>query len=268
MFNQAPGFDDLGKVAAVLNTGNLVYPMTKAQYVANSVSRPPQLFSHSDQVTQFQTSIPDVPPSTGWGGRMADFHSTNPQNAGLDVLSTCVTIAGANTFQVGSSVQQYSVGTGGVVSLANPNNPTSAAPARDAYLKALLAYDKTTSNHFTSNYAKALDNTIATGAGLSAGLPSPRWPLTIRRRPTGAGPGRRAGHQIVTPKRRLHLHIRPHAAAQDGGPDHRSQPAPAGVSGGIGMKRQIFFVQVGGFDTHTGQTRASSATPTATNAAS
>ncbi len=139
MFNQTPGYNDLGKVAAVFNTGPLVFPMTKAQYVANSITKPPQLFSHSDQVTQWQTSIPDQPPSTGWGGRIADIvHSANPQNGALDVLSTCITIAGANTFQIGSSVQQYSVGTGGVVSLSNPSNPSTATTARDAALKAIL----------------------------------------------------------------------------------------------------------------------------------
>ena len=54
MFNQTAGFNDLGKVATLFNTGPLVFPMTKAQYVANSIKKPPQLFSHSDQVTQWQ----------------------------------------------------------------------------------------------------------------------------------------------------------------------------------------------------------------------
>ena len=71
MFNQnsVGGYDALGaKAAVVLNSGPLVFPMTKAQYLANSIKKPPQLFSHADQVTQWQTSIPDQPPSTGWGG--------------------------------------------------------------------------------------------------------------------------------------------------------------------------------------------------------
>ena len=63
----------------------------------------------------------------------------NPVNGALDVLSTCITIAGANTFEVGTSVQQYSVGTGGVVSLSNPSNPSSATTARNTALKAILA---------------------------------------------------------------------------------------------------------------------------------
>ena len=261
MFNQTAGFNDLGQVAAVLNMGNLAYPMTKAQYVANSVAKPPQLFSHADQVTQFQTGWADVPPSTGWGGRMADYlHSANPSNAGLDVLSTCITIAGTNTFQVGNSVQQYNVGTGGIVSLSNPASPTSAVTSRDAALKAILANDKTLPNFYTSSYAKALDNTIATGQGLSTGLSQSQmatyWSTVANWSKTGTA------HQVVTPNggttftSSLMQQLKMVAQIIEAG------QRAAGVNGGIGMKRQIFFVQVGGFDTHTGQTNNSgSATP-------
>lgn len=253
MFNQTAGFNDLGQVAAVLNVGNLVYPMTKAQYAANSVQRPLQLFSHADQVAQWQTSQADMPPSTGWGGRMADYlHSGNPSNAGLDILSTCITIAGTNTFQVGSSVQQYSVGTGGVVSLSNPASPTSAVTGRDAALKAILASNKLQSNLFTSSYAKALDNTIATGAGLSAGLSSSQmasyWTTVANWSKTATA------HQVVVPNggstftSSLMQQLKMVAQIIEAG--YRG----AGVSNGLGMKRQIFFVQIGGFDTHTGQT--------------
>ena len=172
IFNQTAGFNDLGKVATLFNAGPLVYPMTKAQYNANTGAKPPQLFSHADQVTQWQTSIPDQPPSTGWGGRMADLlHSANPFNAtsGLDVLSTCITIAGTNTFEVGAMAQQYAVGTGGIVSLSNPSNPSTATTARDTALKAILKNDKALPNLYTSSYAKALDNTIAARVSKSGG---------------------------------------------------------------------------------------------------
>ena len=254
MFNQTAGFNDLGKVAVQLNAGNLVYPMTKAQYNANSIAKPPQLFSHADQVTQWQTSIPDQPPSTGWGGRMADLmHAFNPQNNSLDALATCITLAGTNTFEVGTAVQQYSVGTGGVVAIANPANPTSATTARDAALKAILGTDKLHANYFTSSYAKALDNTIATGSGLSTALSSsqmasywttvPNWSKTA------------TANQVVTPNAggstftsSLMQQLKMVAQIIEAGSRN------SGVSGGLGMKRQIFFVTVGGYDTHTGQT--------------
>jgi len=41
-----------GKLAVLLNTGTLVYPITQTQYIHNTVAKPPQLFSHADQVTQ------------------------------------------------------------------------------------------------------------------------------------------------------------------------------------------------------------------------
>jgi uncharacterized protein (DUF1501 family) len=256
MFNQNPsGFNDLGKVASVLNAGPLVYPMTKAQYNANTVAKPPQLFSHADQVTQWQTSIPDQPPSTGWGGRMADLlHSTNPVNgtSGLDVLSTCITIAGTNTFEVGALAQQYAVGTGGIVTLSNPSNPSTATTARDAALKAILNSDKALPNLYTSSYAKALDNTIATGQGLSTGLSQSQmatyWSTVSNWSKTATA------NQVVTPNggstftSSLMQQLKMVAQIIEAG------QRTAGVNGGLGMKRQIFFVTVGGYDTHTAQT--------------
>lgn len=264
MFNQTPGYNDLGKVAAVLNSGPLVFPMTKAQYIANSIKKPPQLFSHADQVTHWQTSLPDQPISSGWGGRIADLvHDANPKNGDLDVLSTCITISGTNTFQVGSNVQQYSVGTGGVVSLANPSSPSTASAARDAALKGILSDDKGHVNPFTSNYAKALDNTLAAGAGLSAALASSQMASYYT---TVANWSKTAtAHQVVTPNggstftSGLMQQLKMVAQIIEAG------ARTAGVSNGLGMKRQVFFVQVGGYDTHTGQTNAASATPTAAN---
>lgn len=258
MFNEESvgGYNTLGKVAAVVNSGPLVFPMTKAQYLANSIKKPPQLFSHADQVTQWQTSIPDQPPSTGWGGRIADLvHSANPKQAApndaLDVLATCITIAGNNTFQIGTSVQQYAVGTGGVVSLANPSNPSTATTARDAALKAVLGFDKTNVNPYTNNYAKALDGTIAAGQGLSTALTgtqmSTYWSTIANWSKTGTA------HQVVTPNggstftSSLMQQLKMVAQIIEAG----SRNAAAG---GLGMKRQIFFVTVGGYDTHTGQT--------------
>lgn len=259
MFNQTAGFDDLGKVAAVLNTGPLVFPMTKAQYVANTISKPPQLFSHSDQVTQWQTSITDQPPSTGWGGRMADLlHSSNPvnQSSQLDVLSTCVTIAGANTFQIGpGNVQQYAISTGGVVSLSNPSNPSTATVARQNALNTILAAQKNSAlqpSPYTRSYAKALDNTVATGQALSSALTSSQmasyWTTIANWSKTATA------HQVVTPNggstftSSLMQQLKMVAQLIEAG--YRA----AGTNNGIGMKRQIFFVQVGGYDTHTGQT--------------
>ena len=66
------------ELAIVANVGSLVHPLTRDQYQRQQAPIPSNLFSHSDQVTQWQTSIPDQPPTTGWGGRLADVIQTSP----------------------------------------------------------------------------------------------------------------------------------------------------------------------------------------------
>ena len=59
------------KAAIVCNVGPLVQPLTREQYQLGA-PRPYQLFSHSDQVAQWQTAIADRVGQSGWGGRTAD----------------------------------------------------------------------------------------------------------------------------------------------------------------------------------------------------
>ncbi len=248
IFNGTPklvnGNTNNGKLAALFNTGTLVYPLTKAQYQSGSVAKPPQLFSHSDQVTQWQTSIPDRPPSTGWGGRCADLLDTlNPHNGNTAVLSLAISLAGANTFEVGGVVQQYSVNTGGVVSLSFPG-PANAA--RQTAFNSILGIDELQANMLVQNYALALDHSLATGSNLSASLANS--PLLASYFNVAAN-----FPSIVVPNgggtftSSLMAQLKMVAKVIDAG--YRNA-----VQGGLGMKRQIFFCQVGGYDTHSGQT--------------
>ncbi len=113
-----------GKLAILFNAGTLVIPLTRLQYQSSSYTKPPQLFSHADQVAQWQTSIPDQPPLTGWGGRVADLLASVQPNA---KISMSVTLNGANTFEVGSSSSQYAVSTSGAVSLNGLSSTRLAA---------------------------------------------------------------------------------------------------------------------------------------------
>jgi uncharacterized protein (DUF1501 family) len=56
-----------GDLAFVANVGTLVQPINRTQYIAvpRTVPVPPQLFSHSDQQMQWQSSLPDQPFQTG-----------------------------------------------------------------------------------------------------------------------------------------------------------------------------------------------------------
>ncbi len=75
------GLYNQGKAAILANVGMLVQPLSQAQYLsANSTQIPAQLFSHSDQTGQWQTGIPTGLGTTGWGGRITD--SLQSFNAG------------------------------------------------------------------------------------------------------------------------------------------------------------------------------------------
>jgi len=233
-----------GTLAVVFNVGTLVYPVTKAQFTANSVPLPPQLYSHADQQVQWQTSIPDRPPTTGWGGRCADLLDTyNPKNGSNDVLSMCISLAGTNTFEVGATVQQYSISSTGVVSLNTALGPSGARAAQQANLNNLLGIDAIQQNMLVENYALALEHALASGAGLTTALNSSPmasyWSAFPKTVTVPNGGGSFTSSMLAQMK----------MVAQVIEAGYR----PAST-GGMGMKRQVFFIQVGGYDLHTGQT--------------
>jgi hypothetical protein len=56
-----------GDLSVVCNVGSLAYPVpTRSDYLGGLVPLPQQLFSHSDQQTQWQSSVPDKPFTSGW----------------------------------------------------------------------------------------------------------------------------------------------------------------------------------------------------------
>lgn len=241
-----------GVVAPVLNVGTLSFPLTKVQWSSNSVPRPPQLFSHSDQQTQWQTSLPDQPITSGWGGRIADLlnatYNTNyvnglPEKGGI---SMAVTLAGSNIFEVSSSnlAPPYSITTGGAVTIS------SVSGTRRAALDAILATDIGAANLQTQVYAKLFDQSIGQAEDLNAALASnasASWLSNFH--PINPG-----DFKISTPNSTgtftsgLLSQMKMVARLIDLG------SRPKGVNGGLGMKRQIFFIQVGGYDTHSNQT--------------
>lgn len=82
LFNQ-------NRAAVVLNVGTLVRPVTKAQINAGGVQLPRNLYSHSDQTSQWQSSNPTGASATGWGGRINDLFastttSTFPQGVSVN----------------------------------------------------------------------------------------------------------------------------------------------------------------------------------------
>ncbi len=161
-----------GKLAIVANTGTLVGPVTRAQYLARSVPVPPQLFSHNDQQVQWQTSVPDKISRTGWGGRCADLlnASYNPSST----VSMSISLAGTNTWEVGNSVSEYNVSTTGPTKLSDP------ATLQVQALKDLIALNH--DNLYQKQTAKvtqtALDNYTTLNDALNLNLSATTFPNT------------------------------------------------------------------------------------------
>ncbi|MFL6193554.1 MAG: DUF1501 domain-containing protein [Thermoanaerobaculia bacterium] len=215
-----PGVQSLfnsGRAALVGNVGPLVAPLTREEYLSHSVAVPPQLFSHSDQTVHWQTSLPDQPARTGWGGRTADLLRSLNGNA---QVSMSISVAGTNTFQVGNVVTQYQVSPEGPVGLLSYVPASEGADASSNAIRALLA--RSYGNLFERGYAgifdRALDNQ-ALLSGALAGAPA----LTTAFPETDLGQQLHMVAQLISTREAL------------------------------GLRRQVFFCAGQGYDTHGGQ---------------
>ncbi len=213
-----PGIHPLwadGKVAVVTNVGTLVAPMTKAQYQNNSVKKPYQLFSHSDQVSQFQGGRSDTQTFTGWGGRISDLR-TAPDNPN-DLIPMITSIAGSQLFTAGQTTLPLAIANAGtpLSSVLAPAgfNATTASNARLASFNALRAMD------LDSDVVEAASNITNQAMAANAALQtSSEVTVTF--------PGTNIAQQLKQIARLIKSRA------------------------GLGVNRQIFFAQIGGFDTH------------------
>jgi uncharacterized protein (DUF1501 family) len=209
---------DSGKGALLANVGTLVVPTNKTQYNAKSVPLPLQLFSHNDQQVEWQSSVPEKAFTTGWGGRLADL--TNAFNTN-NSISMSISLAGQNSFQVGKQVVQYSVGTNGAIALSGSStSATSVAGLRTKAQADIL--NSPNNNLFETAFAGMTTNAINDSALLAGVLNgSPALATTF--------PTSNLGQQMRMIARLIAV---------------RNQ---------LGLKRQIFFARIGGWDLHDSQ---------------
>ncbi len=206
-----------GKMGVLLNVGTLVQPTTKAQYTS-STALPPKLFSHNDQQSVWQSSSAEGATS-GWGGRIGDLFEASNGNATF----TCVNVSGNAVFLSGAAAVQYQVSTAGPVpfsALATPTSTLFGSAACSAALKGLITAPRT---HVLENeYTRVTKRSIDAGSVLASAL--------------AAAPA------IATP----------FPANNSLGDQLKLVARMIASSGTLGAKRQVFFVSMGGFDTHDG----------------
>ncbi len=205
------------KLAVVANVGNLVQPTTRTQYLSNAVALPSNLFSHSDQVLQMQTATPSGSGGTGWAGRVAD--SVTALN-GAATFPVSISMSGPQLFCAGNAVQSASFIPGfDMEPYGMTMWPSSAATARLQGLQEVISMDSGLAVVQAAN--KARQDAMALSAMLkSATTGSPLATVF---------PGTQLGNQLKEVAKVIGL---------------RTQ---------TGLKRQVFFCSLGGFDTHGSQ---------------
>jgi len=207
---------DQGKVAVTCNVGPLVRPITRAEYQSGA-PRPYQLFSHSDQVEQFRTAISTFKSPTGWGGRLAD--RTVPLNQGA-AISMITSIAGTNVFNVGLNSQPLIV-TPAPTPLNQVLSLTGFGTAADEVARR-AALDNIRTRDLDRTMVQA--TSVLTQQAVNVSLQLSQNPVL-----TVTFPNTTLGNQLAQVAKLMKF---------------RTQ---------LNMSRQIFFVRLTGFDTHTSQ---------------
>lgn len=159
-----------GRLAFISNVGTLVEPTTKTQYENGGVTLPLGLFSHSDQIQQWQTSVPQSRAAYGWGGKVADIlHSMNTNQN----ISMNISLSGRNIFQSGNLTSEYTIrpegdGSIGINRYGGNNDDDLLTKIRTSAIDSLM--EQQYNDIFTQTYADVVRDAQNTHELFSAGV--------------------------------------------------------------------------------------------------
>ena len=218
------GLFDEGRAAVVANVGPLIEPVTRQQFLDQTARLPSRLFSHNDQQATWQASAPEGA-QFGWGGLFAD--AFLGAGASDDALAfTTITATDVGPFLTGARAFPYRVSPSGASRVWVLGDTERAGPEDDGFEQRLLRFFR--GEHYSGAhvirrdmaraFADALDTNARYNEALSASsgvsTPFPETPL---------------GSQL------------------------RAVADTIAVRQALGVERQLFFVGIGGFDTHSAQ---------------
>lgn len=212
-----------GKAAIQLNVGPLIVPLTRDQYNSSDLKaypRPPQLFSHNDQQSIWQSSSPEGS-KVGWGGNIGDLALASNSMSTF----TCMSVTGNAVYLAGDQALQYQVTTGGAVRInaayVSPSNVANSTYGSTAVTQAMRTLVQRSSTHTLENeYNKVSARSIAAEGAVTTALAS-TTPTTFT-----FPSGNSLADQLKMVARLISA---------------RST---------LGAQRQVFMVSLGGFDTH------------------
>jgi uncharacterized protein (DUF1501 family) len=205
---------DQGHLAVQANVGTLIKPLTKAAYLASAANAPPNLFSHNDQQGQWQRGVSGLAMPSGWGGRLADLQG--PTN-----IPSVISFAGNSAFINGTATSGLAVPSKGGFTIKGFGNTPSNDPVFALY-RSLLA----TAN---PNVEVAAADMVMAQAIQASALLNPALTATGSTAGLFAGQNNSIAQQLLCVAKVIEAR---HS---------------------IGVNRQIFFVSLGGFDTHNDQ---------------
>jgi uncharacterized protein (DUF1501 family) len=209
---------DAGQCAIQLNVGPLVVPLTLAQYNSNDRVRyplPPRLFSHNDQQSVWQTQDAEGA-SVGWGGRMGDLALSANGTSAL----TCISAGGNAVYMSGNDVLQYQVSTNGPSPVWAGRYDRYGGALRASIFKDLITQSSANllENEFAIVTRRAIDMQQVVADALAAVVLNTNFDLDNK--PNSVADQLKIVARLI------------------------------GARATLGLKRQVFFVQLGGFDHH------------------
>jgi len=214
------------RLAILANAGPLVVPLTRADYVANIKPRPKAIGSHNDQQSTWQALGPEGA-KIGWGGRLGDLMAAGNANT----VFTSISVSGNAVFSAGDTVFQYQVGSGGATQINGLSGNLFGSSTASATLKTIVT--ATNQHLFANEYGAIVKRSVEAQSNFqmafnapSAAVPAPmQYVQPSNNQLTNNG----LASQLQTVARII------------------------GARAGLGAKRQVFFVSMGGFDTHDNQ---------------
>ena len=218
-----------GKVAILANVGPLIEPTTIDDYQRRLTRIPQRLFSHNDQQSTWQTFSPEGSQS-GWGGRMVDRFASSA-NSAASFFSAITPGSHAGAWLSGRQTSPYTIPSSGRIGIRQVDQNLGGIVNHGQPLRDLLMLDRSNAGYLEQTLAHLNQRTLRYQRTLQDGLvaedhaalqPVPDYPGTPGTKNALAIQFRMIGRIIAS--------------------RHN-----------IGVRRQVFFVQLGGFDTHAHQ---------------
>jgi uncharacterized protein (DUF1501 family) len=210
-------FNNNKSLAVLANVGTLVQPTTRQNYQKYQ-NLPQNLFSHSDQQDQWQTTQLSGLPNAGWAGKVAD--KIAPAFNGSALFPPILSVAGSTLFSTGDVTRPFTMSPGSTPG-AQGFDSSAAGQARFLALQQLLTFD--TGISLVQAASTVTGQSIQQGVILANALKNIPAIQTVFPTNNGLASQLKQVAQVIAARSSLSIN------------------------------RQIFFCSLGGFDTHSDQ---------------